>query len=82
MHEPVVPVEPEIKDDGIAARLEKQPGEVDSRGRFLGAIRQEYGENGPEGRCGDQRLDDSKDAHIRNAITLVDITVQKAYLVA
>lgn len=77
VHEPVVPVEPEVEDDAVQADLEGQPQPADGVRGLRGAVGQEDREHGAEGGRGDERVGDLGDADVRDTVALVLVAVQE-----
>lgn len=82
MHDAVIPVEPEVEDDTVETDFEGEPGEVHGGGGLGGAVGEEDGEHGAEGRRGHERADDLCNANIGNSVAGVFITVEETMCMA
>lgn len=82
VHQPVVPVEPEVEDDAVQPDLHGQQVPVDVCGGHACAVGQEDSEERAHGRRGDEREEDLGDADIRYLVAVVFVAVEEADLVA
>lgn len=78
MHQPVVPVEPEVYSEAVQGNFHGKPPPLHRGWKFLLAIGQDDDEHGADVASGDEREENFLDVGIWDAISLMLVTVEKS----